>query len=83
MLLQWEQMGNKPENLTILEQIPLNSLINISCSSSIRLRSEISTTIDERISDGFYYIQAMNEFKEILNKPERLEEKLEHFPVDI
>ena len=30
---------------------------------------EISTTIDERISDGFYFIKAMNEFKEILNNP--------------
>lgn len=44
---------------------------------------EISTTIDERISDGFYFIRAMNEFKEILNNPELLEEKLEHYPVDI
>lgn len=44
---------------------------------------EISTTIDERISDGFYYIQAMKEFKQILNNPKLLEEKLEHFPVDI
>ncbi len=43
---------------------------------------EVSTTIDERISDGFYFIQAMNEFKEILNNPELLEEKLEHFPLD-
>lgn len=43
---------------------------------------EISTTIDERISDGFYYIRAMNEFKEILNNPKLLEEKLEHIPID-
>jgi hypothetical protein len=43
---------------------------------------EISTTIDERISDGFYYIRAMNKFKEILNNPRLLEEKLEHIPVD-
>jgi pyruvate/2-oxoglutarate dehydrogenase complex dihydrolipoamide acyltransferase (E2) component len=44
---------------------------------------EISTTIDERISDGFYFIKAMNEFKEILNNPQLLEKKLEQFPVDI
>ncbi|HOI39149.1 MAG TPA: 2-oxo acid dehydrogenase subunit E2 [Methanobacterium sp.] len=43
---------------------------------------EISTTIDERISDGFYYIRAMNEFKEIINNPKALEEKLERFPID-
>ena len=43
---------------------------------------EISTTIDERISDGFYYIRAMDEFKEILNNPKLLEEKLERIPVD-
>ncbi len=43
---------------------------------------EISTTIDERISDGFYFIRAMNEFKEILNNPEELEEKLTNYPVD-
>jgi hypothetical protein len=44
---------------------------------------EISTTIDERISDGFYFIRAMNEFKKILNNPQLLEERLEHYPVDI
>jgi hypothetical protein len=44
---------------------------------------EISTTIDERISDGFYFIRAMNEFKKILNNPQLLEEGLEHYPVDI
>lgn len=43
---------------------------------------EISTTIDERISDGFYFINAMNKFKEILNNPEKLEEKLTDYPVD-
>jgi len=43
---------------------------------------EISVTIDERISDGFYYIIAINKFKEILNNPKLLEEKLEHIPVD-
>lgn len=43
---------------------------------------EISVTIDERISDGFYYIGAMNKFKEILNNPKVLEEKLEHYPID-
>ncbi len=43
---------------------------------------EISTTIDERISDGFYYIRAMNEFKKILNNPKALEKKLEHIPID-
>lgn len=43
---------------------------------------EISVTIDERISDGFYYIGAMKKFNEILNDPEQLEEKLEHYPID-
>lgn len=43
---------------------------------------EISTTLDERISDGFYYIRAMDKFKEILNNPKLLEEKLEHIPID-
>ncbi|HNS26356.1 MAG TPA: hypothetical protein PKK85_09840, partial [Methanobacteriaceae archaeon] len=43
---------------------------------------EVSTTIDERISDGFYYTSAMNKFKEILNNPEELEEKLTNYPVD-
>ncbi|MGL4669170.1 MAG: 2-oxo acid dehydrogenase subunit E2 [Methanobacteriaceae archaeon] len=43
---------------------------------------EISVTIDERISDGFYYINAMNKFKEILNNPEMLETVCDHIPVD-
>ncbi|MGL6298409.1 MAG: 2-oxo acid dehydrogenase subunit E2 [Methanobacteriaceae archaeon] len=43
---------------------------------------EISATIDERISDGFYYINAMNTFKEILNNPEILEKECEHIPID-
>ncbi|MDD1774838.1 MAG: hypothetical protein LUQ24_04855 [Methanobacterium sp.] len=43
---------------------------------------EISITIDERISDGFYYIGAIKLFTEILNNPEKLEKKLEHYPVD-
>lgn len=43
---------------------------------------EISVTIDERISDGFYFINAINTFKEILDNPEALEEKLEHIPID-
>lgn len=43
---------------------------------------EISATIDERISDGFYYIRAMKLFTEILNNPEELEERLEQYPVD-
>lgn len=43
---------------------------------------EISTTIDERISDGFYFIRAMNKFKEILNNPHLLEEQLTDYPVD-
>ena len=42
---------------------------------------EISTTIDERISDGFYYIRAMNEFKKILNNPKALE-KIGTHPID-
>ncbi len=47
-----------------------------------RYFAEISVTIDERISDGFYYIQAMEEFKEILKNPKLLEEKLKTIPVD-
>lgn len=43
---------------------------------------EISVTIDERISDGFYYIRAINTFKEILDNPKLLEEKLESIPID-
>lgn len=44
---------------------------------------EISVTIDERISDGFYYINAMNTFKEILNNPKILEKECEHIPIDM
>ncbi len=43
---------------------------------------EVSASIDERISDGFYYSSAINKFKEILNNPRELEEKLTHYPVD-
>lgn len=43
---------------------------------------EVSTTIDERISDGFYFFNAINKFKEILNNPEELEEALTDYPVD-
>jgi hypothetical protein len=43
---------------------------------------EVSTTIDERISDGFYYTGAMNKLKEILDNPEQLEEELTNYPVD-
>lgn len=43
---------------------------------------EISTTIDERISDGFYFINAMNKFKKILNHPEELEKSINNYPVD-
>jgi len=43
---------------------------------------EISTSIDERISDGFYYFNAMNKLKEILNHPQELEEELTSYPID-
>ena len=43
---------------------------------------EFSFTIDERISNGFYYIQAINIFKNFITNPELLEDRLKEVPID-
>ncbi|MGL4669515.1 MAG: 2-oxo acid dehydrogenase subunit E2 [Methanobacteriaceae archaeon] len=43
---------------------------------------EVAFTLDERITDGFYYINAINFFKEVLSNPEVLETKPDKIPID-
>ena len=44
---------------------------------------EIAITLDERISNGFYYIKAIELMKDLLKHPEKLLEKPEEVPDDL
>lgn len=43
---------------------------------------EISATMDERITDGFYLIKSLELLQNILNHPEQLDERLKEVPID-
>ncbi len=43
---------------------------------------EISATMDERVTDGFYMINSLKLLQDILDDPEQLDERLEYIPID-
>ena len=43
---------------------------------------DVKLTIDERISDGFYYVKSLNLLEDILKNPEQLDERLKEVPID-
>lgn len=43
---------------------------------------EISATMDERVTDGFYMINSLKLLQNILDNPEQLDERLEYVPID-
>ena len=43
---------------------------------------EISATMDERVTDGFYMINSLKLLQHILDNPEQLDERLEYVPID-
>lgn len=43
---------------------------------------EISATMDERVTDGFYMINSLKLLQNILDNPEQLDERLEYIPID-
>lgn len=44
---------------------------------------EISATMDERVTDGFYLINSLNLLQKIFNDPEQLDKRLDEVPIDI
>ena len=44
---------------------------------------EFTVTLDERISDGFYYLQAIKLFKNLMENPEVLLERPAEVPDDL
>ncbi|RBQ24376.1 hypothetical protein ALNOE001_03090 [Candidatus Methanobinarius endosymbioticus] len=49
---------------------------------SERYEVKISITMDEKVTDGFYLIKTWNLLQDILNHPEKLDERLEEVPID-
>ncbi|MCL2688178.1 MAG: 2-oxo acid dehydrogenase subunit E2, partial [Methanobrevibacter sp.] len=43
---------------------------------------DVKLTIDERISDGFYYVRSLDLLEDILKNPEQLDERLKEVPID-
>ncbi|MCL2688179.1 MAG: hypothetical protein FWE58_06550 [Methanobrevibacter sp.] len=43
---------------------------------------EIAVTMDERITNGFYYLNSFKLLQEIFNNPEQLDERLKEVPID-
>lgn len=43
---------------------------------------DIGITMDERITDGFYFIQSLKLLEEIFKHPEQLDERLKEVPID-
>ena len=57
----------------------LHKALHVTSSGSQVLRSivDLSISIDERISDGFYFIRSIDMFKKFVENPDLLEEPLD------
>ncbi|MDR2623341.1 MAG: hypothetical protein LBC39_02040 [Methanobrevibacter sp.] len=51
--------------------------------ASKKYEVEISVTMDERVTDGFYLINSLKVLQEILNDPEQLNKRLKEVPMDV
>lgn len=57
-------------------------LFNTSNGFEERDVMQLSLTIDERISEGFYYASALKVIEDLLDNPEQLLERIKDFPID-